>query len=286
MDVAYPFSWMSRIAKDSNVTDLSVWEHRHDTGSPSSLVSWWPRCMGFWIHLYGSPAGYWLIVYVCHVIWIYISYQFISRFLENKSVAWWITSLFVYFSFLIGINVFYQSWHVERWSMMFVYENFRAYPSIISLLFSTLAVWRLHVAHQQASLRNFILAGVCVAITPYGRPFDWMILTTFIGLMGLYSYFKGSDDEWRRWVVVLIVSLLGTLPFLVRYILWMRGDPSIYEDSLARGVLQGKEWIHFLKYGVMASLFSLLIWFWLRPLHRNSRSYSCWKLEESRRWCT
>ena len=30
IDVAYPLCWMDRIAVDPSVTDLTLWEHRHD----------------------------------------------------------------------------------------------------------------------------------------------------------------------------------------------------------------------------------------------------------------
>lgn len=282
IDVAYPLSWMVRISTDHSISDLSVWEYRHAPGSPTALLSLWPMLMGSFISFCGTVASYWMLVYLLHLLWLYITQSWINHWFKSQRISWFLASLFVYASFPIAINVFYQTWHFERWSPIFVYENFRAYPSLVALCTSTLSVWQLYIANKRYNVKNFALAGLCVSLTIYGRPFDWMILVTFIILIGLYSILKDLQQYVLGWLLCFIISVIGTTPFLVHYWLWTRIGTSIYEEGLVRGVMQGKEVVHFLKYGIMAVIFSSGIWVWLRWVSTKAVTNSYWTNKDTR----
>lgn len=276
IDTAYPIAWMARGAAGEGISDLAVWEYRNSADSPAPLFNTWPALMGSFMRIFGLPGSYWLLVFLIHGVWIFVTQKMIRRWFPEGGVSWLLAALFVYGSFLAGVNVYFHGPLVWRWSWSAVYENFRAYPSDIALLGCTLAVWRLHVAYTNPTLRRFLVAALCVVVTLYGRPFDWMVLVTFVGLMGLWSFFCQGRGHWHHWAWCLGIIIALSLHLLISYLLLMKTGAAGNEDRMARGVLEGKEPIHFLKYALMAGAICFAGWCWL--------GWITWKADRASAW--
>lgn len=275
IDIALPLSWMVRLGSDPSIADLCVWEHRHTPGSPMALCFWWPTLYAIILKLAGTPAAYWGIVFALHTLWLRAAMGIAVELLGPGRRAWPVAAAFVYLSLPLSLNLYQAKWNLTLWSVIPFYENYRGFPSATALAWSTFAVWRLLVARRVGDSRSFLVAGLCVAITVYGRPFDWMMLVTFVGLSLLLSVRERKTSARpsalpRQWGIALAASVAGALPFLVRYALWMRAGTAVYEAQLARGVLQGKAPIHFLKYGFMAAAITGALWCALRLAARRA----------------
>lgn len=261
VDVALPLSWMVRLADDPAVGDLVLWEHRHGTGSPMSLCLWWPMLYSELIRFAGGPPAYWAIVWALHAVWIRAAAGVAEELLGGGRRAWPVATAFVYLSLPLAINLYHAKWHAGLWGVLPIYENYRGFPSVTALTGTTLAVWRTLVALRLGRRDSFLAAGLWTSLTVYGRPFDWMILVTFLGLMFLLSLVLqwGRDGAAARfsigpangWGFALGGAILGALPFLARYALWSRGSTEVYAAQLARGVMEAKAPLHFFKYALL-----------------------------------
>jgi len=285
IDVALHLSWMKRLATDPSITDLTLWEYRHATGSPMTLIQTLPflmsRCIGF----FQTPASYWMVVYLLHVLWLRAVYALVSHWLPDSGARWIVAVLFVYTAFGVGINSYMFLWRFWKWSLMAVYENFRAFPSVAALMLTTLAIQRLYVASDRKTHAQYALAGLCVALTINGRPFDWMILVTFIGLMGLRSIVFRAGD-WKGWSVCLACSILGATHFFVRYWQWSHQDTSLYQGQLVRGAMEGKDFSHFVKYAGLGALIIGFTYAWLCWLTSKVEGKSAWRRSDVAFWIT
>lgn len=281
VDVALPLSWAVRVAQDPVVGDLALWEHRHSSGSPMALCLWWPLAYGRFLQATGGIAAYWTIVYLLHALWIRAAFGVLSELLGPSRHVWPATVIFVFTALPLAINVYHSRWHPALWTVTPIYENFRAFPSVTAVAWTTVAVWRTLRACRTGGRGAFFVAGLWAGLTVYGRPFDWMILVSFFALALLLamrrredasfpSVFPGSGD---RWLLALSGAFLGALPFLLRYAAWLSGSREVYEAQLARGVMEGKAPLHFLKYALLGAVLTTGVWIVLRVVAR--RAISC-----------
>lgn len=254
MDLTFHLSWIARLCADSAPSDLSIWEHRHAAGNPNQVVFLWPFLMSRLIRaLGGAVAAYWVIVYLCHAVWIWACQQLVKPWVSRKEVAWAISASFVFLCLPLGMNLFLCGPKPWNWTLLCLYENYRGFPSAIGMAVNMLALWRIRVAWDTRARSAYVLAGACVALTPYARPFDWMVLGTFLVLLFLHGLTRMSGRDWRGWLVSGLVCLLASVPFLALYALWARAGTQAYEHAIERQVLQGRAALHFVKYGLMAA---------------------------------
>ena len=280
VDVALPLSWMVRLADDSAIGDLCLWEHRHATGSPMSLCLWWPLAYGRFLQVIGGIPSYWLVVYLLHVVWIRAAFGIACELLGSARRAWPVAALFVFGALPLAINLYHAKWHPGLWGVTPIYENFRAFPSVTALAWTSVAVWRILVAIRGGGRGAFFAAGLWAGLTIYGRPFDWMILVTFFGLaflLALRWHGNGAGPfvfpgPASRWLLALTGALAVALPFLARYAAWSQGSMAAYDAQLARGVMEGKAPLHFLKYGLLGIAFTAAVWAVLRFAARSGNA--------------
>ncbi|MCC7518336.1 MAG: hypothetical protein IT578_04025 [Verrucomicrobiae bacterium] len=278
VDVALPLSWMVRVAQDPGVGDLVLWEHRHSVGSPMALCLWWPLLYGRFLQAMGGIAAYWAVVYLLHVVWIRAAFGVVSELVGPSRRAWPVAALFVFSALPLAINVYHSKWHPALWGVTPIYENFRAFPSVAALAWTTVAVWRTLAACRAGGRGGFFAAGLWAGLTVYGRPFDWMVLVSFFSLAFLLALRRRGDatapagfpGSAGRWLLALSGAVLGALPFLVRYAAWSAGSRGVYEAQLARGVMEGKAPLHFLKYALLGALFTGGVGFLLRSAARRA----------------
>jgi len=278
VDVALPLSWTVRVAQDPGVGDLALWEHRHSLGSPMALCLWWPLAYGRFLQATGGIAAHWGIVYLLHVLWIRAAFGVFSELLGPSRRVWPVTAIFVFTALPLAINVYHSKWHPALWAVTPIYENFRAFPSVTALAWTTVAVWRTLMACRNGGRGAFFVAGLWAGLTVYGRPFDWMILVTFFALAFLLAVSRrvdaslpsGFPGSANRWLLALSGAFLGALPFLVRYAAWSSGSREVYEAQLARGVMEGKAPLHFLKYALLSVVLTTGVWVVLRVAARRA----------------
>lgn len=254
MDLTFHLSWIARLCTDAAASDLSLWEHRHAAGNPNQVVFLWPFLMSRLIRAFGGAmASYWLIVYLCHVVWLWACQRLVRSWLTGDAVAWAISVFFVFLCLPLGMNLFLCGPKPWNWTLLCLYENYRGFPTAIGMAVNMVALWRLWVAWETRRRGAYILAGACVALTPYARPFDWMVLTTFLGLLVIHGLYRKDGRDWRGWIVSGLVCLLVSVPFLVLYGLWAHAGTQAYQQAIERQVLQGRNVLHFVKYGLMTA---------------------------------
>jgi hypothetical protein len=268
IDVALPLGWMVSMGREGVIGDPSLWEYRHAAGSPFVLCSLWPSLMAAWIKYWGSPAAYWSLVYLLHLLWLRAALFLVQSWLGREMISWLVAVGFVYFSFWMGISVYFHKFRIWDWSIIPFYESFRAFPSVIVLTVTTTALCFVRQAWLQGSVWRHILAGIAVSLAVYGRPFDWMILVTFFGLLILRSAWRREFVECRLWMLSTFFAILGASWFIWEYIKWNQVSGTIYTEQLERGVMEGKEPIHFLKYAALALICCAIAWIWLGLIRR------------------
>lgn len=274
-DTQLYLAMIQRASSEGGAGDPFLVEHG---ASPaiSELNNDWVVLLGR-ICSFAGLRGVLFLLIPFYAFWIFSLWNIHCRCGVPKGPALFSTVLLA--NIVIGIAGGVQGFHTLAWIRVIPWEDFwRLYPSTISMavyafaILATLRLWE----RESISIPAALFTGACSGIVIYGRPFDWMVACTFLGLLFLLAVTRGDRTRRIHALAAISACVLVSLPYLGRYVAMVSAQRELMDDVLGRGNLQMKEPLHFLKHAffMLTTLLLLGIVWRMSAFRRCARDYS------------
>ncbi|MDD2708009.1 MAG: hypothetical protein PHV34_08370 [Verrucomicrobiae bacterium] len=241
--------------------DPFLWEHRADSAAIVSFFNIWFRIYG-WFYQWGGDWSMVCLRTLFSGLWFYSLFRFCcmlgfpapGAFLTAGVQAFFVVN-FAYQ--LIGFKTHFSAYNLE------VSEHVRLFPTVTAMAVYNLAVWLVARALESPAQRRFCgwmcpAAGAAVALTAYGRPFDWMAVTGAVGVLTLFYLFRRNRELAGLSLEIAVWTAVFSAYFVFRYFQYNHDHQQAFSDQITRGILQVKNIWHYVKYGVVAGV--LIAW--------------------------
>jgi len=232
--------------------DPCLWEHWHD---PESVFSFYH----FWLRAYGSAygiGGYPLLLFISLFLsglWFYQVFCICLRLGQPRPYAFFTAGVQAFFV----VNLAYQAVAYKTnftaysfWST----EHTRLYPSVTSMAFYNAAALGVLWTLERPTLPRTGLAAFLIALTAYGRPFDWMVLLGALLLFSLVGYARRDRVGIRTAIIILTLAILFSMKFILDCLQYQELHRNAFFDQLIRGSLRVMSPSHYLKYFVLCGI--------------------------------
>lgn len=229
--------------------DPFLWEHREDSQSLFSIFHFWPMIYGKIFSAGGHPLLL-LISTLLSGLWFYSAFRFSIRLGEPPAYAFFMSGLQVFFVVNLAYQVCGFKTNFGAYNLATT-EHARLYPSVTAMAIYNLAALLVCGTLQSPSFFRILVASLTVALTIYGRPFDWMVLMGALTLIVLTGFWIKERSIILSGFSILIFSGLLTLPFIAEFLEFQKEHHVAYLDQIARGNLQVKASLHYIKYGLL-----------------------------------
>ena len=230
--------------------DPFLWEHRHSSRSMLNLVRLWPVAYGQLYH-HGGDAALLALSTLLSGLWFFALFLCARRLGLPPPVAFFVAGVQCFFVVNFAYQVVGFKTNFRAWSF-WITEHMRLYPTVTAMAWYGVAAALVAWAFTAGRAWRLVLAGLAVALTAYGRPFDWMVLLGALGILFLLGIAWRRRVDARRAAVILAVALACSAGFIAEFTAFMKAFLPAYEDQIARGNLQVKQVNHYLKYSLVA----------------------------------
>lgn len=245
-DAAVYVALFRRAAEGALCGDPFVWEHRVDPSSIFSVYAVWPRIFGSLMRDAGNSSLP-LASFCLTTFWLFGLYRLAKALGQAPWRAFVTAGVACFFSVNLAYNLNGYHFRLSAWNFTLT-EHLRVYPSAASMAVYALAAWRLYAAVSSPTVWRTILAGVLMAATALGRPFDWMVLETAGALLTAAHILTGQR---RKAFGAICVTLLGGIlasPIILKLTLHQARHAEPLNDMMWRGIYHAKSWAHYGKY--------------------------------------
>ncbi len=235
-------------ASGFNTGDPFLWEHRYDPASVISFYHFWPAIFGF-IYQIGSHPLLIVTSTLLSGLSFYSVFHICTKLGHPKPFAFFVAGIQTFFI----VNLAYQiSGFRTDFSLYNISksEHSRLYPSVTAMAFYNLATFMVIWGIQRPRFLKTVLASLLVALTAYGRPFDFMVLFGALCLMVILSLLRRDLQIFSPVVIITIFACIFSLKFVFDFFQYDKLYHEAYFDQLIRGNLQVKLPVHYLKYAL------------------------------------
>ncbi|MCC7518455.1 MAG: hypothetical protein IT578_04635, partial [Verrucomicrobiae bacterium] len=235
-----------RAAEGALLGDPFLWEHRIDPSSVFTVYAFWPSIFGRLIGAFGDgalPLAGWGL----STLWFFGLFRLAKALSQSPARAFATAGFACFFSVNLAYNLNGYHFRFGAWNLG-LSEHLRVYPTAAAMAVYALAAWRLHAAVSAPSFWRIAAAGILVALSALGRPFDWMVLVT-AGFLLTGALFLQRHPRSAR--AALAATLLGSAlaaPAVFRLALHQSRHAAAFEDLMWRGIYHAKSLLHYGKY--------------------------------------
>lgn len=241
--------FIQRASEGFTTGDPFFWEHRSDPASIFSIFHFWPLVYGNFYRVGGEPLLLCISIFLSG-LWFYSVFYFCLRLGQARPYAFFVAGVQTFFvvnhAYLFaGFGMDFSAQHF--WGT----EHERLYPTVTAMAFYNFSAAGVLWALEGAGSLPMIVAAVLVALTAYGRPFDWMIMLGALGVLALFASVLKNRRVARRAFVLLILAVLGSAVFIFQFMEYQQLHRAVYFDQNLRGSIQVKLPSHYFKYTAM-----------------------------------
>jgi hypothetical protein len=203
-----------------------------------------------WIVKHCGMNALFLLLFPLWILWIFSVWKLLLEFELPPGPSLLASFLLPYAISMTG--VYYGTRHFW-WFTTFPWEDYwRLYPSLISASLYSVAIllvvrWiRTGTAVKKSSL--LIFTGVICGLVVYGRPFDWIVLGSFIMLLCIWFYRKQERNLCYNLIKIGLIALVVASPYLISYLAFSLSYKEAFEDTMSRHNMQFMSIGHYARY--------------------------------------
>jgi len=248
-DAMLYFVFVQKIAHGFSNGDALLWEHRSDPSAILANFHFWPLILGT-IYKYGGDFAYLATWFIVIALWLYALFRLCVHLGQPRPYAFFTAGMQVFFI----VNLAYQVNGLRgRWESynFWCTELVRLYPSVISMCVYSSAVLLVALAIKTRRWLTIAPASILVALTSYGRPFDWLVLLGALGILCTIQFVQGSRKQAGVGTRILILSVIFSIPFVLSQLHYHNNYKNSFLEQMGRGGLQVKLLPHYLKYAIV-----------------------------------
>lgn len=256
-DVSVYVAVFRRAAEGALLGDPFVWEHRVDPSSVFTAFAFWPGVFGKLTGAFGDgvlPLAGWGL----STLWFFGLFRLAKALGQPAGRAFGASGVACFFAVNLAYNLNGYKLNFGAWNLALT-EHLRVYPTVASMAVYALAAWRLYAAIAGPSTWRVGVAGVLVAATAPGRPFDWMVLETAGGLLAATLYLSGRKRPAFASATVMLLGGALAAPVILRLALHQARHATAFNDLMWRGIYQAKSWGHYGKYSLALAAVGILL---------------------------
>jgi hypothetical protein len=173
---------IQRAAAGFGLGDPFLWEHHADPGSIFSIFHFWPTVLGGIFRSTGC-LGLLATSLLLSGLWFHSVFRFCLRLGQGRPYAFFVAGVQTFFVINQAYEICGFKTNLAAYSFFWT-EHERLYPTVTSMAFYNLAALVVLWALDRRSIVRGLLAGGLVALTAYGRGYEWMVLLGALVLFG------------------------------------------------------------------------------------------------------
>ncbi|MBI4028225.1 MAG: hypothetical protein HY360_24785 [Verrucomicrobia bacterium] len=249
--------------------DPFLWEYRDDPASLHSFFHFWPQMYGELYRLGGHSLLLAVSIFLSG-LWFYTVFRFALRLGQARPYAFFMAGVQTFFIVNIAYQVCGFKTNFAAYTF-WVTEHSRLYPTVTSMAFYNLAALGVLWALSRPEILKTILVAALVALTVYGRPFDWMVLLGALAILVVLAWLRRGAIVMRTTLLILFLAGLFSLFFVMAYFGYQKLHHNAYFDQIIRGNLHVKAPSHYLKYAALCIVLlgAVALAFWKSLLPRG-----------------
>lgn len=248
--------------------DPFLWEHRNDPASLFSFLHFWPVVFGYVYSMTGH-TGLVVVSLLLSGLWFFALFLCFKQLGHPDQISFFLAGVQSFFV----VNLAYQIVGFKTNFSLYTFwvtEHVRLYPTVVAMAVYCLSTCCVLALIKQRSWKRVLAASISAGLVVYGRPFDWMVLMMALGLYAAFCFINGDRKLFFILGAVIVLAVLGALPFLKGFAEYQSQYHLSYVDQMARGNLQIKNISHYVKYFLLCLLVLVPLYRWLRSTRKNN----------------